>query len=98
LLQPGTVLIGGYWDSALTLPAAILGGPARSMAVLGNAAGTIDRADAHIFPSTTIDAVEIDSALTQIGSASSTCSDGRSYTFSPPTLDRSCAQPVTVMT
>ena len=65
--RPGTVLTGGYWDSLLTLPFAALGHAPRSMAVLGNAAGTVDRAYAHYFPATTIDAVEIDPALTQIG-------------------------------
>lgn len=67
VLVPGSYLTGGYWDSVLTLPAAVLGGPPRSMAVLGNAAGTIDRAYGHYFPSTTIDAVELDGALTRIG-------------------------------
>ncbi len=65
--RPGTVLTGGYWDSLLTLPWAALGHAPRSMAVLGNAAGTVDRAYAHYFPATTIDAVEIDPALTRIG-------------------------------
>lgn len=65
--RPGTVLTGGYWDSLLTLPFAALGHAPRSMAVLGNAAGTVDRAYAHYFPATTIDAVEIDPALTRIG-------------------------------
>ncbi|MGH9058974.1 MAG: spermidine synthase, partial [Acidimicrobiales bacterium] len=65
--RPGSVLTGGYWDSLLTLPFAALGHAPRSMAVLGNAAGTVDRAYAHYFPDTTIDAVEIDPALTRIG-------------------------------
>ncbi|MDQ2726885.1 MAG: fused MFS/spermidine synthase [Actinomycetota bacterium] len=65
--RPGTVLTGGYWDSLLTLPFAALGHAPRSMAVLGNAAGTVDRAYAQYFPATSIDAVEIDPALTQIG-------------------------------
>ncbi|MDQ2725969.1 MAG: fused MFS/spermidine synthase [Actinomycetota bacterium] len=65
--RPHTVLTGGYWDSLLTLPFAALGHAPRSMAVLGNAAGTVDRAYAHYFPATPIDAVEIDPALTQIG-------------------------------
>lgn len=65
--HPDTVLTGGYWDSLLTLPGAVLGRAPRSMAVLGNAAGTVDRAYARYFPDTTIDAVEIDPALTRIG-------------------------------
>lgn len=65
--RPGAVLTGGYWDSVLTLPFAALGHAPRSMAVLGNAAGTIDRTYAHYYPTTTIDGVEIDPALTQIG-------------------------------
>ncbi len=65
--RAGTVLTGGYWDSLLTLPAAVLHHPPRSIAVLGNAAGTVDRAYAHYFPATRIDAVEIDGRLTDIG-------------------------------
>ncbi|MDQ6782259.1 MAG: fused MFS/spermidine synthase [Actinomycetota bacterium] len=65
--RPSTVLTGGYWDSLLTLPFAALGHAPRSMAVLGNAAGTVDRAYAHYFPATSVDAVEIDPALTRIG-------------------------------
>jgi spermidine synthase len=67
VFRPDTVLTGGYWDSLLTLPFAALGQAPRSMAVLGNGAGTVDRAYAHYFPDTSIDAVEIDPALTQIG-------------------------------
>jgi len=67
IYRPGTVFTGGYWDSLLTLPAAVLHHPPRSMAVLGNAAGTVDRAYAHYFPATRIDAVELDGALTDIG-------------------------------
>jgi spermidine synthase len=65
--RPDTVLTGGYWDSLLTLPFAALGHAPRSLAVLGNGAGTVDRAYARYFPTTSIDAVEIDPALTQIG-------------------------------
>lgn len=65
--RPETVLTGGYWDSLLTLPFAALGHAPRSLAVLGNAAGTVDRAYARYFPTTSIDAVEIDPALTTIG-------------------------------
>lgn len=65
--RPGSVLTGGYWDSMLTLPFAALGHAPHSIAVLGNAAGTVDRAYARYHPDTSIDAVEIDPALTRIG-------------------------------
>jgi spermidine synthase len=37
------------------------------VAILGNAAGTTARAIGHYFPQTTVDAVEIDPALTKVG-------------------------------
>jgi spermidine synthase len=68
LLRPGSYLTGDYWDEALVLPfAARPARPPRRIAILGNAAGTIARAYGHFFPSTRIDAVEIDGALTSIG-------------------------------
>jgi spermidine synthase len=65
--RPGTVLTGNYWDGFLIDPFAGRAGPPRRVAMLGNAAGTTARAYAHYFPSTTVDAVEIDGELTQIG-------------------------------
>jgi len=65
--RPGTFLTGDYWDEMLVLPAASLGREPRSIAILGNAAGTTARAYGHYFPDTRIDAVEIDGELTDIG-------------------------------
>ena len=49
------------------LPFAAQDRPPRSIAILGNAAGTTARAYGHYFPQTRIDAVEIDGELTEIG-------------------------------
>jgi spermidine synthase len=65
--RPDTVLTGNYWDAFLVDPAAALGRPPRSLAVLGDGAGTMVRAYGRYFPSTRIDAVEIDGELTAIG-------------------------------
>jgi spermidine synthase len=62
-----TVLTGNYWDAFLVDPLAALGRPPRSLAILGDGAGTMVRAYDHYFPSTRIDAVEIDGELTRIG-------------------------------
>ena len=67
--RPGTVLTGDYWDEMLVLPFAAggRGRIPRSIAILGNAAGTTARAYGHFFPATRIDAVDIDGELTEIG-------------------------------
>ncbi|HUR84877.1 MAG TPA: fused MFS/spermidine synthase [Solirubrobacteraceae bacterium] len=65
--RPGTVLTDDYWDEMLVLPFAAGARPPRSIAILGNAAGTTARAYGHFFPQTTVDAVEIDGELTDIG-------------------------------
>lgn len=63
---PGTYLTGGYWDAQLALLWA--GGTRlRSVAILGNAAGTTSRALGHYSPQTRIDAVEIDPEVTEVG-------------------------------
>jgi spermidine synthase len=66
-LVPGSYLADGYWDHFLVLPRAALPRPPRSVAILGSAAGTTARAYGHYFPSTRIDAVELDGELTAIG-------------------------------
>jgi predicted membrane-bound spermidine synthase len=81
LYRPGTFLAHGYWDDFLVLPFAAQ--PARSapgrpvppappappgrVAILGDAAGTVARAYGHFFPTTRVDAVELDGKLTEIG-------------------------------
>jgi len=67
LYRKGEWLTGDYWDQMLVL--ALAGGhaPPRSVAILGNAAGTTARAIGHYFPHTSVDAVEIDGALTTVG-------------------------------
>jgi spermidine synthase len=65
--RPGEWLTGDYWDEMLVLPLAVGQGPPRSVAILGNAAGTTARAYGHYFPRTRVDAVEIDGALTDVG-------------------------------
>ena len=65
--RPWSYLTGGYWDDFLVLPrASRLGVPGR-IAILGDAAGTVARAYGHYFPSTRVDAVELDGELTAIG-------------------------------
>jgi spermidine synthase len=65
--RPGEWLTGDYWDEMLVLPFATGRGAPRSVAILGNAAGTTARAYGHFFPRTRVDAVEIDGALTDVG-------------------------------
>jgi spermidine synthase len=62
LYRPGTVLTNDYWD-AMYADA----GDARSVAILGNAAGTTARAFHVLRPQTKLDPVEIDPELTKIG-------------------------------
>lgn len=66
LLRPGSYLTGGYWDELLVLPLAT-GRVPRSVAVLGDAAGTTARALGHYYPGARVDGVEIDGALTDVG-------------------------------
>jgi spermidine synthase len=61
--RPHTVLTGDEWDMFLTVPP-LLGRPARSVAILGNAGGTTARAYGVFYPSARIDGVELDPAVT----------------------------------
>jgi spermidine synthase len=65
--RPGEWLTHDYWDEMLVLPFATTGRAPRSVAILGNAAGTTARAYGHFFPATRVDGVEIDPALTEVG-------------------------------
>jgi spermidine synthase len=65
--RPGEWLTGDYWDEMLVLPFAVAAQPPRSVAILGNAAGTTARAYAHFFPGTRVDGVEIDGELSDVG-------------------------------
>ena len=58
IYRPGEYLTNGYWDAQLAL---LWAGRQRlrSVAILGNAAGTTARAVGHYSPTTRIDAVEI---------------------------------------
>ena len=77
----------------LTAPP-LLGRPAREVAVLGNAGGTTARAFGVYYPEARIDGVEIDGAVSDVGShATSASTTTRASPCTPPTRDRSCAPP-----
>ena len=92
LWRPGTYLTGDYWDGHLVLAAAARRQAPRSIAILGNAAGTVARAFGHFFPATAVDAVEIDGELTEIGRRYFDLRNPRMRTFAEdarPWLERS---------
>ena len=61
-----TVLTGGVWDTFLALPP-LLDRPLRSVAILGNAAGTTARALGVFYPEARVDGVELDPAVSRVG-------------------------------
>lgn len=65
--HPNRLLTGNYWDEFLVLPFATHATPPRSVAIIGNAAGTTARQYAHFFPETRVDGVELDAALNEVG-------------------------------
>jgi spermidine synthase len=65
--RPSAWLTDDYWDEMLVLPFATSVSPPRSVAILGNAAGTTARAYGHFFPLASVDGVEIDPALSDVG-------------------------------
>jgi len=67
LYRPGSYLTGNYWDGLLVLPFAGRDRPPERVAILGNAAGTAQRAYGHYFPGVEVDGVEIDGELTELG-------------------------------
>jgi spermidine synthase len=64
--RPDTVLTGGVWDVLLAVPA-LLDREPRSLAVLGNAGGTVARAYGVYWPRVEVDGVEIDPAVSEAG-------------------------------
>jgi spermidine synthase len=92
LWRPGTYLTGDYWDGHLVLPAASRRAAPARIAILGNAGGTVARAFGHFFPATAVDAVEIDSELTELGRRFLGLRNPRMRTFAEdarPWLERS---------
>lgn len=65
--KPGEWLTNNYWDEALVLPWAARDAEPRSLAVLGNAGGTVARAYGHFYPDARVDGVEIDGQLSDAG-------------------------------
>ena len=65
--RPDTVLTGDVWDGYLVAPFAVRDAVAEKIAILGNGGGTTARAYERYFPTTRIDAVEIDGELFDIG-------------------------------
>ena len=61
-----TVLTGGVWDAFLVVPP-LLDRPLRTVAILGNAGGTIARAYGVYYRDAVIDGVELDPAVSTVG-------------------------------
>ena len=72
--------------------ASVLGRPPRSVAVLGNGAGTAVRAYGEFYPRTEMDGVEIDGELTELGRRWFGLRDRPACTCTPTTRGRSCAR------
>ena len=67
LYRPGSFLTDDVWDGYLVLPFTALNRLPRRVAILGNGAGTTARAYGHFFPRASVDGVEIDPALEEVG-------------------------------
>ena len=65
--RAGSWLTNNYWDEALVLPWSARDAQPRSLAVLGNAGGTVARAYGHFYPDARVDGVEIDGQLSDAG-------------------------------
>lgn len=66
LWRRDSVLTGGYWDLFLVVPR-LLARPSRDMLVIGNSGGTISRAFGRFYPRVSIDGVEIDREVSDVG-------------------------------
>jgi spermidine synthase len=60
------LLTGGVWDTFLAVPP-LVGRPVERAAVLGNAGGTVARAFGRYYPDVSIDGVELDPAVSEVG-------------------------------
>ncbi len=65
--EPDEWLSGSYWDEGVISVLAAETSPASSVAILGNAAGTVARSIGHYFPQTRIEGVELDPKVTEVG-------------------------------
>ena len=64
--RPTTALTGGEWDMPLVVPP-LMGTRLRQVLVIGNAGGTTARALAAEYPGVTVDGVELDPVVTELG-------------------------------
>jgi spermidine synthase len=64
--RPGAVLTGGEWDMPLIVPP-LLGVSLHRALIIGNAAGSTARALAAMYPGVSIDGVELDPAVSELG-------------------------------
>jgi predicted membrane-bound spermidine synthase len=64
--RPQAALTGGEWDMPLTVPP-LLGVPLHRALIIGNAAGSTARALAVLYPGVSIDGVELDPAVSELG-------------------------------
>jgi predicted membrane-bound spermidine synthase len=62
----GDVLTGGYWDLFLVVPRLLARSP-REVLVIGNSGGTIARALGRFYPDASIDGIEIDAEVSDVG-------------------------------
>ena len=90
IYRPGSVLTGDVWDGYLILPWAVRSAAPGRIAILGNGAGTTARAYERFWPSTLVDAVEIDGELFEIGERYFGLRGGPSCGGSRRTRDLSC--------
>lgn len=65
--REGEWLTDNIWDAMFAMSLSGEQSPPGSVAILGNAAGTVARAIGHFFPETKIDGVEIDGDITEVG-------------------------------
>ncbi|MFM9044080.1 MAG: spermidine synthase [bacterium] len=65
--RPATFVTDNVWDAYITFPFAARDDVPRKVAILGNAAGTVQRTLGHFYPGIEVDGVELDPELTELG-------------------------------